>query len=83
MTRAKIKLQLGSICDTVWQKKEDLTWDIKVVEEDSTEAREKCIKQLAQNVRRNVKFHSNRAETVRYTAGNAFQSVKAKAVKSS
>ncbi len=48
---------------------------------DSTGVRERCIRRLAQTVRKNAKSLSNRAATVRYTARSAFQSAKAKAVK--
>jgi len=62
--------------------KKEVTWDINKVEADSTEAREKCTRRLAQNAKKNAKFLSSQAVTVRYTARTAFQSAKAKAVKS-
>jgi hypothetical protein len=42
---------------------------------------DRCIRQLAQNVKKSVKYLSNPAETVRYTAGIVFPSKKEKAVK--
>lgn len=45
-----------------------------------SEDRERCTKRLAQSVRKNVKFHSNPAKTVQYTARIASQSAKKKAV---
>ena len=60
------------------------TWDIHkvMVAADTTEAHERCTKRLAQTVKKNAKFLSSRAATVRYIAENAFQSAKTKAVKS-
>jgi len=48
---------------------------------DLTEVRERCTRRLAQTVRKNAKSLLSQAVTVRYIAGNAFQSAKAKAVK--
>ena len=58
--------------------KEEERWDIKVVVAvDSTGVRGRCIRQLAQTVKKNAKFLSNPAATVRYTAGIALQNAKA------
>jgi len=61
--------------------RKETTWDTNKVAVDSIEVREKCTKQLAQSVRKNAKSLSSQAVTVRYTARNAFQNVKAKTVK--
>lgn len=45
------------------------------------DVRERCTRQPVQNVKKNVKFLSNRAETVRFTAGNVFQSAMEAAAK--
>ena len=69
-------------CEIFTKTKKEVTWDTDKVAVDSAEGHGRCTRRLAQTVRKNAKSLSNPAATVRYTARNAFQSAKAKAVKS-
>ena len=61
--------------------KKEVVWDFREVAGDTTGARERCTRRLAQTVTRNAKFLSNRAETARSTAKTAFQSARTKGAK--
>ncbi len=61
------------------QLKKEATWHMdKVVD---MAVRERCTRRHAQNVKKSAKSLLSRAATVRYTAGNAFQSARTKGVK--
>src|SRR3990172_2021070 len=76
---AMVKLRIKIIIKT----KKEITWDInKVVAVDTAGAedravdRRKCTRRFAQTARKNALSRLSQAETVRFTARNASQSVK-------
>jgi len=57
------------------------TWDIRVVVVVDSAGHGRCTRRFAQNARKNAKSLLNPEKTARYTARNAIQSARTKAVK--